>query len=251
MLADTHCHLDFDEFDHDREELLKQITDNNIQRLINPSISRNNWQNVISLSKQYPLITAAIGMHPCFINDHNPNDLAELENQLITENISLLGEIGLDKRVDKFNEQLFYFAEQLKIAKKLNLPVIIHSVRAHTEIIHQLKLLKFTAGGIIHAFNGPIDIAESYLNLGFKLGIGSILTYPKNKLLNIITSLPLSSFVLETDSPDMPPHHSAKNRNTPLSLILIYNIVCQNRPESKLEIENELWHNSCQFFKFR
>ncbi|TNF69349.1 MAG: TatD family deoxyribonuclease [Gammaproteobacteria bacterium] len=248
MFIDTHCHLDFDIFNHDRDKLINQAKENDITHFINPSVSKNNWHNVLALSKEYNNIIPVLGMHPCFIKEHHPSDLNELETQLSKNKIKLLGEIGLDKRINQFEEQLFYFSEQLSIAKKLNLPVIIHSVKAHSEVIHQIKSLNFTLGGIIHAFNGSIEIAKTYIDLGFKLGIGSILTYPKNKLTKIINTLPLSSFVLETDSPDMLPYNYKNNRNTPLSILIIFDLLCQNRNESKLEIKYNLWHNSCLFF---
>ncbi|MCF6766778.1 TatD family hydrolase [Thiotrichales bacterium 19S11-10] len=249
MLIDTHCHLDFDIFSTNLDAILEKAKEKNIHLFINPSVARSNFETVINLSQKYPQIYPALGLHPCFIDQHKDDDLTILENLINQHKIIIIGEIGLDKRTDFMNRQVRLFEKQLILAQKLKLPVIIHSVRTHQDVISHIKNTKFEFGGIIHAFSGSIEIAHLFYELGFKLGIGSILSYPKNRLSEIVKELPLDAFVLETDSPDMPIAQAKDKVNTPLSLSTIFEIFYKLRQESKLAIEKQLWHNSTRFLQ--
>lgn len=249
MFVDTHCHLDFEVFDHDLDQVLNDALSENISHFIVPGVSINNWKKILKLSRENDHIHPAIGLHPCFIDMHQDDHLVQLKTLLMQYPIHLIGEIGLDKRIEQFDKQRIFFEKQIQLASIFKLPVILHSVKAHNEIIEIIKRINYTYGGIIHAFNGSIEIAQTYLDLGFKLGIGGIITYPQNQLVHLISQLPLTSFVLETDSPDMPIKDQKGNKNTPNSIIRIFDIVCSCRNESKLEIEKQLWHNSEQFLK--
>ncbi|MCF6808496.1 TatD family hydrolase [Thiotrichales bacterium 19S9-12] len=249
MLIDTHCHLDFDVFSPNLDSILEEAKEKNIHLFINPSIARSNFEAVINLAQTYPQIHPALGLHPCFIDQHKDDDLIHLEKLIKQHQISIIGEIGLDKRTGFMDRQIELFQKQLILAQKLQLPVIIHSVKTHQDVISYIKNTKFTFGGIIHAFSGSSEIARLFYELGFKLGVGSILSYPKNRLSEIIKELPLDAFVLETDSPDMPIAKAKDRVNTPLSLSTIFEIFCQLRQESKLAIEKQLWHNSTRFLQ--
>lgn len=249
LFIDTHCHLDFKAFDHDRDQVIHAATKNEINYFVVPSITKNNFQSVIELANKNKHIIPALGLHPCFIDEHNLEDLSTLESQLIKNNIQIIGEIGLDKRIPNMEKQIVIFEKQIILAKKLKFPVIIHSVKTHAMIIEILKNHQFQNGGIIHAFNGSYEIAIAYLKLGFKLGIGSLLTNPKSKLLTLIPKLPFEAFVLESDSPDMPIFNATDKRNTPLSLITTFDHFYNLYSKSKLEIKKQLWHNSLTILK--
>ncbi len=253
MLIDSHCHLDFDVFTEALPELIKHCHQKNITRFVIPSIGKQNWDKVIELSKQHSEFIPALGIHPCFITGHNLNtDALQLEQYIHQYEINILGEIGLDKRIkENLDTQLAFFTEQIRLAQKLNIPALIHSVKAHSEVISTLKSINFSSGGIIHAFNGSVEVAQAYIEFGFKLGIGGLITYPQNKrLIDVVSSLPLTSFVLETDSPDMPVFNQDRSQpNTPLNLIQIFNDFCRYRKECREEIENTLWHNTQQILQ--
>jgi len=221
-LIDTHCHLDFAVFDHDRDAILKRCQQQNIEHIIVPSVSAANWCQTIAVCSQYKNTHLALGLHPLFINQHQPQHLIELD-AAVTNNLPIaIGEIGLDfyQMRDRTNElerekQLLFFTKQLIIANRHRLPVIIHNRKAHDDCLNLLTKMP-NNGGIIHAFNGSIQQAEKYIDLGFLLGFGGMVTYARsNKLRNLVKRLPLSSIVLETDAPDMTVAQHQGQRNSP------------------------------------
>ncbi|MFZ9035321.1 MAG: TatD family hydrolase [Francisellaceae bacterium] len=244
---DTHCHLDFAVFDNHREQLLQRCAEVGIRNFINPAVSFNNWQHVITLSLQYPQITPALGLHPCFIEEHHKHDTDALFTQLTKHDIKLIGEIGLDARMPDYNRQKTLFIRQLDIAVELKKPVIIHSVRAHNDTLMLLKSSGLKNGGIIHAFTGSYETACQYIKLGFTLGIGSILSYPHSRLQTLIPRLPLDDMVLETDAPDMPLFQNNESVNTPLTLIETFRHLCTLRTEDADIIASQLYNNSLKF----
>ncbi len=237
MLIDTHCHLDAAEFDADRDAVASQARQAGVGIIVVPSIEPNNFQQVIDISVQYPHCCYALGMHPMYIDTASPSDIkalhALIRQQLSTENkLVAVGEIGLDFFVTKQNRetQEYFFAEQLKIANECNLPVILHVRRAVDEVLKYLRRHK-VSGGIAHAFNGSRQQAEAFIQLGFKLGFGGAMTYPRAlNIRELATSLPLESIVLETDAPDIPPQWiGTKARNNPAELAKIAQVLADLR----------------------
>lgn len=153
MFIDTHCHLDFAIFDKTRTTLLQNCDELGITHFIDPATQRNNWDNLIQLNQQYNNISICFGLHPVFINNHSISDLNALEEYSYKHSTKIIGEIGLDKRFENFDKQIDFFSAQIAIAKNLNKQVIIHAVKSHSEVLRIIKDLKFTNGGIIHAFN--------------------------------------------------------------------------------------------------
>lgn len=241
MLIDSHCHIDFTEFDLDRSAVIKRAAALGVQQLIVPGVSQAGWQKTIQTCAQYSSLNLALGLHPIFITEHQPQHLLELDALVEQHKPIAIGEIGLDfyrpsahsqktksaHRHDNNSadgqqelntereKQMAYFAKQLIIAKRHDLPVIIHNRKAHDQCIKLLQEIT-VKGGIIHAFNGSIQQAEKYIDLGFLLGFGGMLTYRRsNKLRRLAEAIPLSSIVLETDSPDMVVARHKGTRNSP------------------------------------
>lgn len=238
LLIDTHCHLDASEFNSDREAVVTNANQAGIHKIVVPSVARNNFQNVIGLAHQYPHCFMALGIHPMYVDHAQPSDLLVLK-QLITEQLAHakpkivgVGEIGLDFFVTQQNRetQEYFFIEQLKIAQTFQLPVILHVRRAIDEVLKYLRRHP-VAGGIAHAFNGSLQQAEEFIKLGFKLGFGGAMTYPRAlKIRELATNLPLEAIVLETDAPDIPPEWlGTKGRNTPAELANIAQIFADLR----------------------
>jgi TatD DNase family protein len=251
MLIDTHCHLDAAEFATDRDEVVAQAKQAGVQMMVIPAVEPKNFQNVIALSRQHPHCCYALGIHPMYVQNASPSHVKELsdlvEQTLRNENrLVAIGEIGLDFFVSQRNEtesreiQEYFFSEQLKIAKKFDLPVILHVRRAVDEVLKHLRLNK-VRGGIAHAFNGSSQQAQEFIKLGFKLGFGGAMTYSRAlKIRELAKSLPLEAIVLETDAPDIPPEWlGTKGRNRPQELAKIAQVLADLRciPLSQI-IEN-------------
>ncbi|MBF0263990.1 MAG: TatD family hydrolase [Gammaproteobacteria bacterium] len=257
MLIDTHCHLDFPEFDLSRQNIIKKCHQFNIDYFIVPSITRTRWENLFKLSDQYAEIIPAIGLHPYFISEHQKSDLDHLEKQCqlyqgqlhqgqLHQGI-LIGETGLDfyrKDLHK-DKQIFYFDAQLSIARQYHSPIIIHARKSHDKVISMIKS-SAVEGGIIHAFNGSYEQAKEYMKYNFKFGFGGAMTYlAANKIRKLAKQLPLDSIVLETDAPDMRPSFISKDEiNSPVNIHLYINELSLLRPEDTDVIEEQIAHNT-------
>jgi TatD DNase family protein len=238
MLIDTHCHLDAPEFDADRDATAALAKQAGVGMIVVPAVSADSFQSVISVSAEQPSVCHALGLHPIYVDNAHPSDLVLLR-QLITEQLAMptnklvaVGEIGLDFFVTQQNRetQEYFFTEQLKIAKEFNLPVILHVRRAIDDVLKYLRKYKMTAG-IAHAFNGSPQQADEFIKLGFKLGFGGAMTYPRAlKIRELAKTLPLEAIVLETDAPDIPPEWlGTKGRNSPAQLIKIAQVLADLR----------------------
>lgn len=247
MLIDSHCHLDFACFDHDREQIIQRCQKLGIDLMIIPGTQAVAWQKQISLSESHQQLRFALGIHPYFLKSFQASHLATLQS-LLTNYIGEVvgvGEIGLDGVVDvDWSLQESVFSQQLHIALDQNLPVILHHRDTHNQLIRILKREKFTKGGIVHAFSGSLQQALTYVELGFKIGVGGGITYSRaNKTREAIKRLPLTSLVLETDSPDMPLMGKQGERNSPEYIPEIFNALLALREESKNELELALRNN--------
>jgi len=265
--TDTHCHLDFDALTSTQksaaDSLLAECFKQHIQRIIVPAISPDNWSNVLALTKLNPKLNnnsckvyACLGIHPWFLDNLEQKDLALLAKK-VTENranIIAIGEMGLDaviaKRQNNFNKQLEFFDYQLQLAKQQKLPAIVHHRGTHNETITLLKQIKHPQAGIIHAFSGSYQQACQYIDLGFKLGIGGTITYPRaKKTINAIKRLPLNSLVMETDAPAMPLYGFQGESNSPLRLINIFDALLSIRDEEPELIAETMENNISTLFK--
>ncbi len=217
MLIDTHCHLDAAEFDADRDRVAAAAHAAGVEVMVVPAVERANFDAVLRCCAQYSGCRAALGIHPLFVGRAQPDDLEILRDNVGRERPVAIGEIGLDFFVADFDPALQerYFVEQLKIAREFDLPVLLHIRRAQDAILKQLRRIG-VKGGIAHAFNGSRQQAEVFIQLGFKLGFGGAMTYPRaTRLRELAATLPLESIVLETDAPDIPPVFAARERNSP------------------------------------
>jgi TatD DNase family protein len=254
---DTHCHLDFAPFNLDLPAHLAEFKRSNIQSCLVPAVGPENWQTVVDLSS-LKMLKIALGYHPCFLAkaalQGKPELLiGELEalGQIVQqhrERLSAWGECGLDGRFPETNaHQEFAFNWQIKAALQQALPLLIHSVRLHDRVAHLLKQAQFDQGGIIHGFSGSYVQASRFVDLGFKIGVGGTITWPRSeKTRKALKRLPLDALVLETDAPDMPLFEMQQEHNTPLNLSVIFEQLAALRSESPQELEQALWDNSLQ-----
>jgi TatD DNase family protein len=255
MLVDTHCHLDAAEFDADRADVAQAALNHGVGAIVIPAVSRENFQQVIDLSYQYAHCRFALGIHPMYVDNAHPSDLVLLKKLIAEQQASAklvaVGEIGLDFFVTQQNRetQEYFFAEQLKIAQAFNLPVILHVRRAVDDVLKYLRKHK-VVGGIAHAFNGSVQQAEMFIELGFKLGFGGAMTYPRAlKIRELAKNLPLESIVLETDAPDIPPVWlGTKGKNSPVELMKIAQILADLRGIEVAQIIETTGKNALTIF---
>lgn len=216
---DTHVHLDAPEFVPDLAVVRARARDRGVTHCVLPAVQARDFERARALAHEFG-DAYALGIHPLFVAAAEDEDLARLDQALARHRddprLVAVGEIGLDLFVPALCEeplrtrQIFFYREQLKLAKKHGLPVILH-VRRSADLL--LKDLRDLAGsgqawrGIAHAFNGSLQQAQAFIALGFKLGFGGALTYERaTKLRELARVLPLEALVLETDAPDIPPH---------------------------------------------
>jgi len=224
-LIDTHTHLDFPDFDGDRQALLDQAQAVGVERMVVLGVERGNWQRVWEGVKADPRLCAALGLHPVYLDSHRPEHLGQLREWLERlagdPQLCAVGEFGLDyylPELDRARQQALFEA-QLQLAADFGLPALLHVRRSHAPVTAALKRFKLKRGGVIHAFSGSREEAREYLKLGFKLGLGGAATWPQAlRLRKVIAELPLDGVVLETDSPDMAPSMYPDQRNSPAHL---------------------------------
>lgn len=222
LLIDSHCHLDFPDFDHDREVVIARSQTLGVQKMVVAGITRQHWPRLWNTVSNTEGLYGAFGLHPYFLAEHQDTDLQALREQLQGyqhhPKLCAVGEIGLDfflKDLDPAR-QIHLFEQQVAIAAEFNLPVIIHSRRANAQVTAILKKAKLPRAGIIHAFSGSYEEAMEYIKLGFLLGFGGAATSSRaTRLQSVLKRLPLDSIALETDSPDMSPEWLAGQRNSP------------------------------------
>ena len=237
MLIDTHCHLDAAEFDVDRDHITLMAKQQGIDRIVIPSVERANFDTVIALCNRHQNCAYALGIHPMYVDAAVSQDIETLQNYIEKFNPIAIGEIGLDYfvRTPKLNpehieKQVMFFTEQLKIAAHHDLPVLLHVRQAADDVLKYLRRHP-VRGGIAHAFNGSLQQAEKFIALGFKLGFGGAMTYPRAlKIRDLAVKLPLDAIVLETDAPDMAPAWIGPGvRNSPLELLKIAQVLADLR----------------------
>ncbi len=249
-IIDTHCHLDFEVFDADREQVLQEARDVGLIGIVVPGTHQQGWQSLVSICAAHDALYPAIGLHPMFLEQHKESDLGLLEQTIEQTRPVAIGEIGLDARDSELDmdKQLFYFKQQLCIAQEKELPVILHILKTHEQALTLLKKYP-VCGGTVHAFNGSLQQAEQYIELGFKLGFGGMLTYERSsKLRKLATALPLESIVLETDAPDMTVFQHQYERNSPVYLPYCLEALAEVRNEQPEVIAEQTTLNAkCVF----
>lgn len=219
-IIDSHSHFDDACFDTDRAVAYRRAIEAGVVAQIVPAVKASDWSRLRAVVAHYPGLHAAYGLHPMLLSAHRQEHLIELRRWIERERPVAVGECGLDFFVKDLDpqRQLFFFAEQLRIARDMDLPVIIHARRAVDQVTAQLRR---TPGlrGVVHSFSGSEQQARKLAELGFKLGLGGPLGYERaRRLRRLAAKLPLEFFVLETDSPDQPGPAHRGERNEPSNL---------------------------------
>lgn len=251
-LIDTHCHLDFSLFDPQRPAIITAAQSVGVQRIVVPGVDAERWSTLLQLCQQHAALVAALGLHPCFLAAHQPEHLQQLDEHLQRETLCAVGEIGLDFFIPEpdIERQLYFFTAQLDLAKKHQLPVILHVRKAHDQVLKLLRQKGLVRGGVVHAFSGSEQQAEQYTALGFKLGIGGTVTYERaKKLRRIVANHPLSDLVLETDAPDMPLAGYQGKPNQPSRVFEVAKTVAEIRGCALEEVAEITSSTAAQLFR--
>jgi TatD DNase family protein len=226
MLVDTHAHLYSHKFDHDRPEMIRRAIAAGVTRLYLPNIDSESIEAMLALEAAFPdHCFAMMGLHPCSVQpDTWERELALVESWLGKRRWAGVGETGIDLYWDKstLEIQKIAFARQIEWAKDLDLPVIVHSRESNhacIELVRQGQDGRLR--GIFHCFSGTSEDAKAIIDLGFLLGIGGTLTYPKSELPAVLKDIPLEHIVLETDAPYLPPvpHRGKRNESAYVKLV--------------------------------
>jgi TatD DNase family protein len=254
-LVDSHCHLDFDGFDEDRQEVLQRACESGVQAIILPSVDLANIQAILKLSLNHSMVYAAIGIHPNSTAGWHDDWLITLRKYSTLAKVVAVGEIGLDYYWEKSapTVQQRAFSRQLELAAELELPVIIHNREANDDVI-RLLLTSPLAGkenpGVLHSFSGDWATARAALDLGFYLGLTGPLTYKKaEELRGIAARAPLERLLIETDAPFLAPHPYRGRRNEPAYVRLIAEQLANIRGMSLEEIANATTANAHRLFR--
>jgi len=249
QLIDSHCHLDFDVLYEQLDDVLARASAAGVNEFLVPAVKVDNWQKVLDLASRYPTIYPALGFHPYFLADYQPEQIQILKKMLVAHpEVIAIGECGLDKMIDiPFTLQLDVLEQQLYLAKEMGLPVILHCRKAHNELIVLLKKVSLPRGGVIHAFSGSESLAKTYVKLGFKIGVGGVITYPRaNKTRNAIANLPLNCILLETDAPDMPIYQQNGQINEPVNIEVVLKVLAMIKNKTKVDVSSEIY---CGFYE--
>lgn len=261
-LFDTHCHLDAAEFAPDRAPVIADAIAAGLGAILVPAVEVGNFAAVKALATSSRAsggapthgaaaspglaIYAAYGIHPMYTPRAAESDLAVLHRWLCDERPVAVGEIGLDGFVPGLDlaRQEWFFAEQLKLAREFDLPVLLHIRRAQDRVLKQLRKIR-VKGGIAHAFNGSRQQADEFIKLGFKLGVGGAMTFGgSTRIRALVAELPLDCLVLETDAPDIPPAWLAGGRNTPAELAKIAAVLAELRGEPAATVAETTTRNA-------
>lgn len=256
-LIDTHTHLDFPDFDADRTALLADSRALGVRRMVLLGVYQDNWQRIWDLVQGDRELYAAFGLHPVYLDQHQPADLTHLGDWLARlaghRQVCAVGEIGLDyflEHLDRPRQQQLFEA-QLQLAADFQLPALLHVRRSHAAVIATLKRFKLKRAGIIHAFAGSREEAREYIKLGFKLGLGGAATWPQAlRMHKVLADLPLEALVLETDSPDMAPAMYPGQRNSPQHLPAICAALAQIMGLSAEQLAAASTANACELFNW-
>ncbi len=225
-LIDTHCHLYLDEFRDDLPELMLRADQEGVTKIYMPGLDSHHTKSVLALADRYPMRCFAMtGLHPCYVKENYAEELEWVEESLANRPFAAVGEIGLDYYWDRsFDEyQQISFRRQIGMAKRYDLPVVIHSRNSMDDCIQILKQERTPSlSGIFHCFSGTLEQAEEIIACGMMLGIGGVVTYKNAGLAKVVAALPLEHIVLETDAPYLTPvpFRGKRNESSYLKYIL-------------------------------
>ncbi len=252
MIYETHTHFDDKAFDADRDDAIKAAMAAGVARFVNVASSMESSRTSLDLAHTYPEFLAAVGVHPEECADLTEADMELLRTYTEDENVVAIGEIGLDYYWDEpaRDIQKKWFVRQIALAGCVRLPLIIHSRDAAEDTYDILRAEKADEiGGIMHCFSYSKEMAAKFLDMGFYIGVGGVITFKNGrKLREVVEYVPLEKIVVETDSPYMAPHPNRGKRNTSEYLPYVVEEIAKVKGISKEEVEEITYNNAKRLF---
>lgn len=254
MWIDTHCHLDAHEYGDTSLDVAHRALEQGVDMIVVPAVERANLDIVAGLAARAGNACYALGIHPIYVPNATEDDLlalrASVEAAMADQRMVAIGEIGLDFFIPMLCEpamrekQVHFLREQLRIARDFNLPVLTHVRKSQDQVLKHVRQIT-PNGGIAHAFNGSVQQAQAYIDVGFKLGFGGNMTFTRAlQIRRLAAELPLSSIVLETDAPDISPAWVHPGVNTPQQIPRIGAVLAELRGISVDEVRTATGANA-------
>lgn len=254
MIFDSHAHYDDKAFDEDRVELLSSFRKNGIGYVVDPGSDMKSSAMSVELSGKYDFIYSAIGLHPDAVEENNSANMEWLRNTAVNNSkVVAIGEIGLDYYYehDNWKQQKDCFEAQIEVAADTKLPIIVHSRDAAQDTFDIIKSLDAGKnGGVIHCFSYSVEMAEKFLDFGFYIGVGGVLTFNNSrKLKEVVEHVPLDRIVLETDCPYLSPVPNRGKRNSSLNLQYVIKEISDIKNITENEIIDVTCKNALHMYK--
>ena len=253
FIFDTHSHYDDEAFDADRDALLTGLREKGIGAVVNVGASMDSCRTALKLAEQYPFVYAALGVHPSEVEELTEADMDWIRQQAGHEKVVAIGEFGLDRHwpEPELSVQRKWFLRQIELAKDTGLPIIIHSREAAAETMEILTGTKaYDCGGVIHCYSYSPEMAAEYVDMGFYIGVGGVVTFKNGKKLKqTVEQIPLERIVLETDCPYLAPEPNRGKRNDSSYLPLVADEIAKIRGISADEVIRATWENAKRLYR--
>lgn len=253
-MIDSHAHLDDKQFNYDRDSIIKDLKENYIAYFINPASDMESSRNSLELSEKYEFIFSAVGVHPHEAEDFTDEMLVELREMAKNDKVVAIGEIGLDYYYDNSPRdiQKDVFRRQMKLAKELNLPVIIHSRDAYGDTFDILNEFKGEVIGVMHCYSGSIEMAERYMSLGYYISFAGPVTFKNaTNVKDTATKVPMDRMLIETDSPYLTPAPNRGKRNEPKYVKYVAETIANLREMPLSDLVESTRNNTIKLFNLK
>ncbi|MCR5108782.1 MAG: TatD family hydrolase [Lachnospiraceae bacterium] len=253
MIFETHSHYDDEAFIGDRDEILRKCHASGIEIIVNIGVNKETAVNTIRLTEDYPFVYGVIGVHPSDSTEFNEEEYEWIKDNCInTPKILGIGEIGLDYHWDDVGRdiQMHAFREQLRLAEEISMPVVIHSRDAAKDTMDTLKQYDKVPSGVIHCYSYHLKDALDYIEMGYYIGIGGVVTYKNaSKIKEVVENIPIERIVLETDCPYLTPHPFRGKRNCSLYLPYVVEKIAELKGLTAEEVEEITYRNAVKMFR--
>lgn len=255
MIFETHGHYDDTQFDEDREQLIAEFLEKDIDKVMNVGADMQSSRNSVELAAKYPQFYAAVGVHPSEVGELTETDIQELKSMVLDNpKVRAIGEIGLDYHFDDDpprDVQKKWFIRQLELVQELGMPIIIHSRDAASDTMEILKDMDGGRnGGVIHCYSYNVEQAREYIKMGFNIGVGGVVTFKNSrKLQEVVEDIPLEKIVLETDSPYMAPVPFRGTRNSALNIPYIAEKIAEIKGVPVQKVYYQTYANALKMYK--
>ncbi|QBQ06534.1 TatD family hydrolase [Sporosarcina pasteurii] len=253
MFIDTHVHLNADQYEEDVEEVIERALEAGVSKMVVIGFDRKTIRKAMELTERYPFIYAVVGWHPVDAVDCTEEDLEWIESLAAHPKVVGIGEMGLDYYWDKSPKEVQQklFRRQIQLAKKVNLPIVIHNRDATADVVRILKEEEAEqVGGIMHCFSGSVEIAKECITMNFLISLGGPVTFKNAKgPKQVAKEIPLNKLLIETDAPYLTPHPHRGKRNEPVYVTLVAEEIAKLKEVSIEEVASITTENALKLFK--